>query len=156
MANNRFERVDRLKAVEREFRVVSNALEQLEIALRDGRLVLPDQTTARDLDAARRRLEDTFLIRVWAEFETAVRSYHACLTHDTNLGIRAIDLVNTIGAASTGRAFSMARREQVHEVRRYRNSLVHERDDPTPPVAISEATRRLNSFLGAKLPEQWG
>jgi hypothetical protein len=156
MASNRFEWTDRLKAVEREFRVVSNALERLKIALTDGVVVLPDGTTARDLDTARRLLEGTFLIRLWAEFETAVRSYHDCLTHGSNPRIRAVDLINTIGASSTGRAFSMARRQEVHDVREYRNSLIHERDNPAPPVTLSEATRRLNSFLGAKLPEQWG
>ena len=156
MANNRFERIDRLKAVEREFTVVANALERLKIALNDGSVVLPDGITARDLNTARRQLEATYLIRLWAEFETAVRSYHAWLTPNANLGIRAIDLVNTVGASRIGKALSGKRREKVHEVRMYRNSLVHERDDPTPPVAISEARSRLNSFLGAKLPEQWG
>ena len=44
----------------------------------------------------------------------------------------------------------------MHEVREYRNFLVHERDDHTPPtaVAIEVARRRLNTLLHC-LPVQW-
>lgn len=45
-------------------------------------------------------------------------------------------------------------RDEVHEVRAYRNALVHERDDPAPAVSIQEARRRLNTFLH-RLPERW-
>lgn len=50
----------------------------------------------------------------------------------------------------------MARREKVHDVREDRNSLIHERDDPAPPVVLSEAMIQLNSSLDAKLSEHWG
>lgn len=156
MASNRFERIDRLKAVEREFRVVSDAIERLRVAVADGRVDLPGGTTTRDLDAARRQVEATFLIRLWAEFETAVRSYYGWLTNDPDPRIRSTDLVNAVAASRKGRALADAERLGVHEVREYRNSLVHDRDDPAPPVALSEARRRLNTYLGAKLPERWG
>ena len=156
MPFNRFERFDRLKAIEREFHVVWHAIERLRVAVADGRGDLPEGTSGRDLDAARRQIEATFLIRLWAEFETAVRSYYGWLTNDPDPRIRAIDLINTVAASNQGRALSIAARAEVHEVREYRNSQVHDRDDPVPPVALSEARRRLNSYLGAKLPERWG
>lgn len=155
MPHDRFERIDRLKAVEREFQVVWDAIERLRVAVADGRVVLPIGTSIRDLDAARRQLEATFLIRLWAEFETAVRSYYGTLTNDPDPRIRAIDLINTVAASRLGRAVADTVRVEVHEVREYRNSLVHDRDDPAPPVALSDARRRLNMYLGGKLPEKW-
>jgi hypothetical protein len=153
--NSRYERIERLKAVEREFHVVRAALEQLQVAVTDGRVVLPGLTSARDLDAARRQIEATFLIRLWAEFETAVLSYYRSLKNNPDLHIRAINLIDAVFASRRRQALADAVRVAVHEVREYRNSLVHDRDDPAPPVAISEARRCLNVYLGGKLPEQW-
>jgi hypothetical protein len=136
--------MDRLKAVEREFRVASDAIQLLRVAV-DGRVPLPGGTSPRDLDAVRQQLEATFLIRLWAEFETAVRSYYQSYQSlTTNPQIRAIDLVNTVAANPKGRSLSLAARAKIHEVREYRNSLVHDRDDPVPPVTLSDARRRLN------------
>ena len=156
MASSRFERIDRIKAVQREFRVVADAIERLGAAVADGRVALPGGTSARDLESARRQVEATFLIHLWAEFETAVRSYYGWLTNDPEPRVRAIDLVNAVAASRQGRALADAERVGVHEVREYRNSLVHDRDDPTPPVPLPEARRRLNTYLGAKLPDRWG
>ena len=149
-----FEWFDRLKFVEREFRAVSSAVGDLRNAVRDGKLSAPNRTTLRDLDAAFDRLEPTYLIRLWAEFETAARSYYASLTHDQESRIRAVDLTNTVAAVRRGRAIAEAVRVQVHGVREYRNSLVHERDAPVLPVSLVEARRRLNTFLG-KFPKHW-
>lgn len=149
-----FEWFDRLKFVEREFRAVSSAVGDLRNAVRDGKLSALNRTTLRDLDAAFDRLEPTYLIRLWAEFETAARSYYASLTHDQESRIRAVDLINTVAAVRRGRAIAEAVRVQVHGVREYRNSLVHERDAPVLPVFLVEARRRLNTFLG-KFPKHW-
>jgi hypothetical protein len=60
-----------------------------------------------------------------------------------------------VAASRRGRAIANTVLMEVHEVREYRNSLVHDRDVPAPPVAHSDARRRLNIYLGGKLPEQW-
>ncbi len=155
MPHNRFEWIDRLKFVEREHRVVATAIARLRLAILEGLVRTPDGTTPRDLVAAGENLETTYLVRLWAEFETALLSYYRDLTGDAEARIRATDLVNTLAAVRRGRAVADEVRAAVHEVREYRNSLVHERTDPAPPVALVEARSRLNTFLG-KLPEQWG
>jgi len=155
MLHNRFEWIDRLKFVEREHRVVATAIEHLRRAILDGQLHTPDGTTLRDLDAAGESLETTYLVRLWAEFETALLSYYRFRTSDPEGRIRAIDLANSLAGLRRGRAIADAVRDDVHEVREYRNSLVHERTDPATPVGLVEARRRLNTFLG-KLPQQWG
>jgi hypothetical protein len=155
MPHNRFEWIDRLKAVEREHRVVMAAVERLRAAILDGQVLTPDGTTPRDLVAADENLETTYLVRLWAEFETALLSYYRHLRGDPDARIRATDLVNTVAGLRRGRAIAKGVLEGAHEVREYRNSLVHERIDLAQPVALAEARSRLNTFLG-KLPEQWG
>ncbi len=155
MPHNRFEWIDRLKFVEREHRVVAAAVARLRIAILDGQIRAPDGTTPRDLVAAGESLETTYSVRLWAEFETAILSYYRHLKGEPEARIKAVDLVNTLAGVRHGRAIADAVRDEVHEVREYRNSLVHERTYPAPPVALVEARRRLNTFLG-KLPEQWG
>jgi hypothetical protein len=149
-----FEWFDRVKLVEREFYAVARAVTELRNAVRSGKVAAPDRTTLRDLEAAFGRLEPTYLMRMWAEFETAVRSYYGSLTHDPDPHIRSADLINAVAGLRRGRAVADALRVQVHEVRAYRNLLVHERDDPAQRVALDEARRRLNSYL-AKLPGHW-
>lgn len=155
MPHNRFEWIDRLKSVERQHRVVRWAVQRLYLTALEGQVDSPAGTTPRDLMAAAESVEPTYLVRLWAEFETALLSYYRALRGDPEARIRAFDLVNTLSGVRRGRAVADAVRDAVHEVREYRNSLVHERDDPAPRVPISEARRRLNTFLG-KLPETWG
>jgi hypothetical protein len=76
MPHNRYEWIDRLKSVEREHRVVETAIERLRLAVLEGKLPVPDGTTHRDLVAAGKSLEITYLVRLWAEFETALFSYY--------------------------------------------------------------------------------
>ena len=44
--------------------------------------------------------------------------------------------------------------ENGHKVRDYRNRLVHEREDLTPPVEVAIARRYLCTFF-SYLPKQW-
>ncbi len=155
MPHDRFEWIDRLKFVEREHRVLATAIDWLRRAIVDGRVRTPDGTTLRDLDSAGVSLETTYLVRLWAEFETALLSYYRFIRSDPECRIRAIDLVNYLAGVRHGRAIAEAVRDAVHEVREYRNSLVHERFDPAVPVGLVDARRCLNTFLG-KLPEKWG
>jgi hypothetical protein len=155
MPHNRFEWIDRLKLVEREHRVVATAIVRLHRAILDGEVRTPGGTSPRDLVSVGRNLETTYLVRLWAEFETALLSYYRSLRGEPEARIRAVDLVDTLAGVRRGRAIADDVRIAVHEVREHRNSLVHERTDPAPPVGLVESRSRLNTFLG-KLPEQWG
>ena len=130
MPHNRFEWIDRLKFVEREHRLVATAIARLRLAILEGLVRTPDGTTPRDLVAAGENLETTYLVRLWAEFETALLSYYRDLTGDPEARIRATDLVNTLAGVRRGRAIADEVRAAVHEVREYRNSLVHEPHRP--------------------------
>jgi hypothetical protein len=145
---------DRIKAVEREYQAVRGSVAQMRRAISDG-IGGPTSITVGDLLTAGENLEGTYLIRIWAEFETAVRSYYAWLISDPDTRIGTHDLINTVAGVRRGRAIPEDVRRAVHAIRDYRNTLVHARDDPTQPITITDARRNLNTFL-CKLPESWG
>lgn len=151
---NLYEVFDRLKATRREYYVVADAVQRLRDAVQTNQVPTPPDTSLRDYEAARRQLEPTYLVRLWAEFETALRSYRRHIVGNSNDNIRAFDLINWAQGIEEGRKVAAGVRDLVHEVREYRNSLVHERDDMAPAVGIDEARRRLSMYL-SKLPDQW-
>lgn len=151
---NLYEVFDRLKATCREYYVVSDAVRRFRDAARSHQIAAPPNTSLRDYEAAGRRLEPTYLVRLWSEFESALRSYRRSILGNPNDNIRAFDLVEWAQGIKAGRRVDDGARDLVHEAREYRNSLVHERDGLTPAVEIEEARRRLSTYL-SKLPDQW-
>ncbi|HLN33586.1 MAG TPA: hypothetical protein VK395_38020 [Gemmataceae bacterium] len=148
--------IDRVKGAERESYVVAAAVAHYRPFALVGDAQLPTRTSPRDLVAAADQVESTYLIRMWAEFETALRSYRRHITRDPDDRISTRNLIDWTAGVKQGRAISADVRDDVHEVREYRNFLVHERDDQAPPaaVAIEVARTRLNTLLHC-LPIQW-
>jgi hypothetical protein len=148
--------IDRVKGAERESYVVAAAVAHYEPLALAGDARLPTKTSPRDLIAAADQVESTYLIRMWAEFETALRSYRRHVTGDPEDQIRTRNLIDWTAGVKQGRAISADVRDDVHEVREYRNFLVHERDDQQPPAAVTieEARKRLNTLLHC-LPIHW-
>jgi hypothetical protein len=145
----------RLHGVVAEHRLAALGVKRLLDAVQSAEVVLPAPNDRGDLLRTGEKLEATYLVRLWAEFETALRSHRRDATGNPDDTIRASDLVDWTAALRRGRHVSLAFRNLVHEVREYRNSLVHERDEPAPAVALDEARRRLNTLLAAKLPDRW-
>lgn len=148
--------MDLVKGAEREYNAVTRAVAHFRAAIEAGGVMLPPALSPRDFGAAAEQLESTYLIRVWAEFESGLRSYRRHLTGDPDDRMGMEHLVNWTAGVKQGRAISEDVRDEVHEVREFRNFLVHERDVDPPPTAIAIvlARRRLNTFL-QKLPERW-
>ena len=151
--------IDRVKGAERECYVVAAAVNHYGNAVQagDARLpTAPTKTSPRDLATAADKVESTYLIRMWAEFETALRSYHRYFTGDPDDRINTRNLINWTAGVKQGRAISEDVRDNVHEVREYRNYVVHERDHVDPPaeVAIDVVRTRLNTLLRC-LPIKW-
>lgn len=144
----------RLKATCREYEVVLDATVRVRDAVRANEISAPPKTSLRDYESAIVQLESTYLVRLWAEFESMLRSYRRHRVGNANDSIRAFDLVNWAQGIEEGRKVDAGMRDLVHEVREYRNSLVHERDDLADSVDIEEARQRLSLYL-SKLPDQW-
>jgi hypothetical protein len=148
--------IDRVKGAERESYVVAAAVDHYRQVALAGDTELPTKTSPRDLVAAADRVESTYLIRMWAEFEAALRSYRRHITGDPDDQIRTRNLIDWTAGVRQGRAISADVRDDVHEIREYRNFLVHDRDDQAPPVAVAieVARKRLNTLLHC-LPIEW-
>jgi hypothetical protein len=96
--------IDRVKGAERESYVVAAAVAHY----RKGTLAdahLPTRTSPRDLVAAADQVESTYLIRMWAEFETALRSYHRNITGDPDDRIsKKASLIGRLVSSGAGRS----------------------------------------------------
>jgi hypothetical protein len=96
------------------------------------------------------RLEGSYAVRLFAEFETGLRLYWA-IARSTDPPSRTAHLIDGIAAT---RRIPDHLRKNVHRVREYRNSLIHERDEPTAPIGISECRGHLCRYF-SYLPPIW-
>lgn len=140
--------LERIKAVEREFLAARKAVDEFITALERGTAALPPNTKVRDVYTMSDNLEGTYLIRIFAAFESGLRNYWATIK-DTIPPAR--DLIESIAGR---RGVPDELRDEVHEVRRYRNSLVHEGDEEMSPIALGMARGRLCTYV-ARLPDEW-
>jgi hypothetical protein len=129
-------RLERLRAIEREWLIASVAAEGLEERLRAVPSVLaagPLQYT--DYRNFRDNLESTYLIRLFAEFEAA---FHQATSP------RMRDLIDSLAARCL---ISPEWRDRVHDVRGYRNALVHEGGEDVQAIGLREACSELCRFF---------
>lgn len=138
----------RIKGVEREFLAMRQAADRfLDHAQHDPNILLEDLRHG-EIVTASRNLEGTYILRLFAEFETGARQYWDA-TWGTD--IKTHDLFEALAAR---RSISDTDLENGHRVRIYRNSLVHERDDQSEPLEIAMARKYLCTFF-SYLPVQW-
>ncbi len=104
----------------------------------------------RNLKLADENLEATYIIRMFAEFESAIRSFWKTIRPKTRTQTES--LLDRVGDRC-GVPIEVARNVQV--VRLYRNKLVHERDQECETVTIKDTRSRLATYL-AFLPREWG
>jgi hypothetical protein len=150
MPHRRFEWHERIKAVEREYSSVRRAVDRLSADVRRDPSALGEGPSPRDLRSADENLEGTYLIRMFAEFETGVRSFWK--TIKPRARTQAEVLLDRVGDKCRIPA-DMIRLAQ--STRRYRNTLLHEREEDGAVVTVSVAQRCLQAYL-ARLPNSWG
>jgi hypothetical protein len=132
----------RVKAVEREYAMTRLAVSRLlQHAMENPNLLIGDQRY-RDIAAASDRLEGTYVVRVFAEFETALKQF--LRAKGIKVPKDAKPLVNKVRDRV---GISIDHADDVHKVRDYRNALVHERLRPALEVSMRDATKYLSTFL---------
>lgn len=138
----------RIKAVEREFLVAQHGMGILrEIARRDPTALAGDMRF-REIEPVIKNMEATYVIRLFAEFESGLRQFWE-VARGTDPGTR--DLID--GVASL-RRIPHEQRVAAHDVREHRNRLVHEREEQVEAVPIAKVRRLLIDFFRF-LPTQW-
>lgn len=148
----RQERIERIRAVENEYRAAADGVRLLMDQLRaDPNWGEKHGWRARDGNQLSENLESTYLIRLYAEFEAGLRDvwahYFARTTHPT---VR--DLLIAIAGR---RNIPQDWLEDADTVRLYRNAIVHEgSDDHIEALPLADARRHLCRYF-SRLPEDW-
>ena len=150
MQQQRYEWLQRIKAVEREHTVAELSIARLLQQSQNNPSGLPAALRVRDVRTTSDNLEGTYLIRLFAEFETGLRESWSAL-RGSDPPSRTRDLLDGIAAY---RKIPNDELASAHQVRDYRNRLVHERDESTEPVTILMARRSLCRYLSF-LPLGW-
>ena len=154
MPNRRFDWHDHIKQVEGEYRAARFALDELKARLVVTPEFLHKQDEARKyLRRADGNLEGTYLVRLFAAFEAALRSYDRARHNDPTRNQDAAVLIDTVGGRR-GQGISAAVRAGAQAVRRVRNYWAHESDATPEAMTIAEARARLQTYL-SWLPEEW-
>jgi hypothetical protein len=144
-------RLERMRAIEREWCVASIAAEKVGEHLRANPSALDEENLGpADYRNFRDNLESTYLIRIFAEFEAGLREAWAIAFQQTTRP-RMRDLIESFWARC---GISDEWRDLVHDVRTYRNALVHESGEDAQPIELREACSGLCRFF-SHLPHHW-
>ncbi len=138
----------RIKAVEREYVAMRQAADRFLHHAHDDPTILLGDLRHGEIVSASRNLEGTYVMRLFAEFETGARQFWDAMW---GTDIKTYDLFQALAAR---RGIPDTDRDNGHLVREYRNSLVHEREDRPEPISIEIARRYLCVFF-SYLPAQW-
>ena len=139
-----------VKVVGREYSATRLATDRLLAAVCDDPTLLSGDVSPSDIRRASENLEGTYLIRLFAEFETVLRLYWSAV-RGTPPPSRTRDVLDGIAAT---RRIPVTRLFDAHAVREYRNTLVHERDEAAVSISMGDARRYLCRFLSF-LPPTW-
>jgi hypothetical protein len=143
--------LERLSAVDREYSAAELADEFLRAGIKaDPTRLVERGLSPKDVNNFSDNVEATYFIRLFAEFESALRDVWANGYNRTTEPPTRV-LIDSVGARCN---VSDTDVEAVHRVREYRNMLVHEGDDGTEAVGFETAKSDLGRFL-ARLPLDW-
>ena len=107
-----------------------------------------DLSSLRSLAA---ELHDIYFARMFARFESCLRNYWRSGVRRPTKPVTEKLIESLAGRLRMGQDVVDA----VEDIRRFRNFLVHDEDEPHTRFRIEAAGRQLNTFL-ARLPIQWG
>ena len=141
--------LSRIKAVERDYVATHLALEELLLAAQRNPAVLRGRVEVRHLDQALEGLQATYLIRLFAEFESGLREFWRASRRGRIP--RTEHLLTGIAAA---RGVPDEDLLSAHAVRRHRNSLVHDQEEAAATIPLRTARGHLCRFF-SRLPPTW-
>ncbi len=139
----------RIKRIERQYQAVRLAVSRLLAEGKRDPTILINNVQYGHIKETDADLEGTYIVRLFAEFETGLRLYWETI-RDTHP--RTIDLLNSLAGQCV---IPDEARDNAHLVREYRNGLVHEREDEDlEPIPIAVARGYLCRYFSF-LPPQW-
>jgi hypothetical protein len=155
MPYRRFDWHEHIVEVWGEFRSARAAIDRLRVAVKETPDILKNDRVAREyLSQADENLDGTYIVRLFAAFEAALRSYDRAKHNDPARETKAAVMIDEIGG-KRGRGIQPGIRERAHEVRHVRNYWAHEEDAVSAPMTVDHARARLQAYLH-ELPDEWG
>lgn len=138
-----------------EYKSTRAAVDRLRAAVVSTPDLLRNDRVAREyLSQADKNLEGTYIVRLFAAFEAALRSFDRAKHNDPARETEAAIMIDQIGGKRS-RGIQPGIRQHHHDVRRVRNYWAHESDEDPGPLTIDEARHRLQTYL-RELPDEWG
>ncbi len=120
----------------------------------DANIVAGEHGVREYLSPADTNLEGTYIVRIFAAFEAALRSYDRYHFDDPERETRAATMIDQLGALNHVRV-RIPIRDGVHRVRRIRNFWAHDSDDDPNPMPIDRVRGLLQAYLD-RFPKSWG
>jgi hypothetical protein len=142
--------IGRIKAVEREYYAARFSVDRALEQVRTDPTILTGDLRVREIERTAEFLEGTYIMRLFAEFESGVRLYFR-LTTKRRPPSKTEDLLNSVASR---RAIPHQQLKNAHKVRDYRNDLVHERYEVGEPMTIKDARSHLCYYISF-LPRVW-
>ncbi len=102
-----------------------------------------------EMRAVAKQLHDVYFTQLFACFESCLRDYWRTDVRDTSPPTK--QLLSSIAAR---RGVPQNTLDVVHDIRNYRNYLIHEEHTATRECTIDESVNHLNTYI-ARLPRQW-
>jgi hypothetical protein len=121
MPSDAYELLGRVKAVEREYNALRFTTDHVLRSLGGGGVELAEGLTRLDINRASERLEGTYNIRLFSEFEVALK----IILRQKKIKKIPRDAKPLINRVATFYRFSGPILDNAHVVREYRNKLVH-------------------------------
>jgi hypothetical protein len=154
MPYRRFDWHQHITEVWGEYMSVRAAVDRLKDAVARAPDFLNKDPVAREyLRDAHENLEATYIIRLFAAFEAALRSYDRAKRRDLSRRTDASVMIDEIGG-KRGRGIQMGIRQRAHDVRLVRNYWAHESNADPGPMTVDAARARLQAYLH-ELPDEW-
>jgi hypothetical protein len=136
---------DRLQTIQQQFRVAASAVSGLLRDLRQDPAALRSEgLLPSDVARCGGRLEETYIVRLFSEFEATIRNACKALWPRMAMGRTPVRTLMDRLAARQSIVFDI--HDRTHDVRKYRNSLVHH-SPQTVALALHECRSRLAQFL---------
>lgn len=154
MANERYDWLARLKVVERECIALRFTADHSLRALGEGRLRLTEDVDRLDIVRGSDRLEGTYFIRLFSEFEASLQTF-LIAKKLRRVPTTANGLINRVASRLKIRGPVL---KHAHDVRQCRNRLVHDQPETSPGkesvLTLRLATSYLCTYL-SNLPRDW-
>lgn len=141
---------DRIKQVKSRYETARQTVNMLiSLVKQQPQYLYDNNLSLMELQALEEELHSVYFIRMFACFESSLRHYWRTSVKNTKPQTKQL-----LSSIAGRRGVPQDTLGVVHEIREFRNFLIHEEHEVGKQFTIDEAIGQLNTYL-ARLPLQW-